>query len=245
MIIPTSSTDSRMNMAKRQTLADFLYYSICQGQSLVGAVGYSSLPLNLVQASFDQTAKLKTADPRVDLTRRDVTTCNNPTFVKGNLSANHLAQIAPVIPACDHVGAGPCTGAGSSGTTGPPSNTGASASSSAAAGNTGTSGGGTQRPGASGISGQSGQPATGSGGAGTSTGGTDPVNGTQNAMAGSGTGADGSVTGVPTELAAYRQRDMSTLLAPLATVEMLAVLVLPPLFYFYVLRRHRSRRSQP
>jgi phosphate transport system substrate-binding protein len=108
MIIPTGADDPRMTTAKRQTLADFLYYSLCSGQSKAGPYGYSPLPLNLVQAGFDQIAKLKKADPKVNLTNRDVTTCNNPTFVKGNLAENHLAQIAPMPAACDKQGAGPC-----------------------------------------------------------------------------------------------------------------------------------------
>ena len=41
-IIPTSATDTRMTTAKRQTLADFLYYSVCQGQAEIGPVGYSA-----------------------------------------------------------------------------------------------------------------------------------------------------------------------------------------------------------
>ena len=72
MIIPTGATDTRMTTAKRQTLADFLYYSLCAGQTKAGPYGYSPLPLNLVQAGFDQIAKLKAADPAVDLTDRDV-----------------------------------------------------------------------------------------------------------------------------------------------------------------------------
>jgi phosphate transport system substrate-binding protein len=108
MIIPTGADDPRMTTAKRQTLADFLYYSLCSGQTKAGPYGYSPLPLNLVQAGFQQIAKLKQADPNVNLTNRDVTTCNNPTFVKGNLSENHLAQIAPMPAACDKQGAGPC-----------------------------------------------------------------------------------------------------------------------------------------
>ena len=51
----------------------------------------------------------KTADPGVDLTQRDVTTCNNPTFVAGHPTSNYLAEIAPLPPACDKAGAGPCT----------------------------------------------------------------------------------------------------------------------------------------
>jgi phosphate ABC transporter phosphate-binding protein len=109
MIIPTGATDSRMTTAKRQTVADFLYYSVCQGQAEMGPIGYSPLPVNLVQASFDQVAKLKQADPNVDLTNRDVSTCNNPTFVAGQPSRNYLAEIAPQPPACDKAGTGPCS----------------------------------------------------------------------------------------------------------------------------------------
>jgi len=108
MIIPTGSADSRMTTAKRQSIADFLYYSLCSGQSKAGPYGYSPLPLNLVQAGFNQIALLKKADPGVDLTDRDVTTCNNPTFDGKNLNKNVLAEVAPNPPACDKVGEGPC-----------------------------------------------------------------------------------------------------------------------------------------
>ena len=57
---------------------------------------------------FDQIAKLKKADSAVDLTDRDVTSCNNPTFDGKNLNKNVLAEIAPQPAACDKVGAGPC-----------------------------------------------------------------------------------------------------------------------------------------
>ena len=109
-IIPTGSNDPRMTTAKRQTLVDYLYYSICGGQKEIGPIGYSSLPLNLVQASFNQIDTLKTADAGVDITARDPTTCNNPTFDPANPGANLLAQEAPQPPACDQSGQGPCGG---------------------------------------------------------------------------------------------------------------------------------------
>ena len=108
-IIPTSPKDEKMTTAKRQTLADFLSYSICGGQKEMGPIGYSPLPLNLVQASFAQVGKLKGADPRVDLTQRNVTSCDNPTFDPRNLSFNCLAEIAPPPPPCDKAGSGPCS----------------------------------------------------------------------------------------------------------------------------------------
>ena len=107
MIIPTGAEDPRMSTAKRQTLADFMYYSLCAGQTKAGPYGYSPLPLNLVQAGFQQLAKLKKADPKVDLTDRDVRSCNNPTFDGKNLNRNVLAEKAPQPAACDKAGAGP------------------------------------------------------------------------------------------------------------------------------------------
>ena len=108
MVLPTGAGDQRMTTAKRQTLADFMYYSLCAGQTKAGPYGYSPLPLNLVQAGFEQIAKLKAADPAVDLTDRDVKACNNPTFDGKNLSKNQLAEIAPQPAACDKAGEGPC-----------------------------------------------------------------------------------------------------------------------------------------
>jgi phosphate transport system substrate-binding protein len=108
MIIPTASNDPRMTTAKRQTLADYLYYSVCEGQAEMGPIGYSPLPINLVQASFQQVGVLKQADPGVDLSQRNVTTCHNPTFVAGQPNRNYLAEIAPQPPPCDRFGAGPC-----------------------------------------------------------------------------------------------------------------------------------------
>ena len=108
MIVPTSANDARMTTSKRQTLADFIYYSLCTGQTSAGKYGYSPLTLNLVKAGFDQVAKLKKADPGVNLTNRDVRSCNNPTFDGKNPGHNVLADKAPQPAACDKQGAGPC-----------------------------------------------------------------------------------------------------------------------------------------
>lgn len=53
---------------------------MCEGQQRAGALGYSPLPLSLVQVGFEQLAKLKVADPIVDLQHLGASTCNNPTF---------------------------------------------------------------------------------------------------------------------------------------------------------------------
>jgi phosphate ABC transporter phosphate-binding protein len=111
MIIPIAGNDSKTSStAQRQTIVDFLNYSICQGQKEMGPIGYSPLPYFLVSAGFQQIAKLKQADPAVDLTNRAPATCDNPTFDAsgGNLNNNRLALIAPQPPACDKSTAGPC-----------------------------------------------------------------------------------------------------------------------------------------
>lgn len=155
MIIPTSADDQRMSTNKRQTLADFMFYSLCEGQGKAGAYGYSPLPLNLVQAGFEQLAKLGAADPAVDISNRSATQCNNPTFVAGDLSRNHLAEIAPAPDACDKTGAGPCLTQGQSLTAGGGSTSGGGAG-------TGT---GTGTGASTGADGTGGDTATGDGAA--------------------------------------------------------------------------------
>ena len=110
-IIPTAADDSRMTTAKRQTIVDFLKHSICEGQSEIGPIGYSPLPVNLVQAGFTQINKLKLADDKVDFDAsiiKDVKNCHNPTFIPGKPTENYLAKIAPIPADCDRPGKGPC-----------------------------------------------------------------------------------------------------------------------------------------
>ena len=220
MIIPTSSSDPRMTTAKRQTLADYLFYSICEGQKETGPIGYSPLPINLAQASFEQIAKLKQADSGVDLNERDITKCKNPTFIAGQPKRNYLAEIAPNPEACDAAGAGPCgttkANVANPGTAGGPTgpSTGGSTGSGTTGGTSGATSGGTAVP--------------GSGGA-TTGGGTtvDPLTGAPVVAAGGST--DGEVLAVPTELAADRKPVSNAVLGPLAVLLLLAVVVVPPL----------------
>jgi len=44
------------------------------GQSQIGGIGYSPLPVNLVEAAFSQIQKLQQADPSVDLTNLNIQT---------------------------------------------------------------------------------------------------------------------------------------------------------------------------
>ena len=219
MIIPTSSTDQRMTAAKRQTLADFLSYSLCTGQSKAGPYGYSPLPLNLVKASFTQIEKLgPQADPSpvkgvsIKNPTANLARCDNPTFVKGNLSANHLAQIAPLPEACQKVTASPCgTDAVAPGTTTKTGSKTAASGSGDTTGGTPTSGG-SQPVSAGGVS----DPAS----SGTTTGTTELTGATPTAI----------------ELSAQRGGN-NTIFGVAAAFELAAIVLLPGGYVAWVRRR--------
>ncbi|MGZ0147918.1 phosphate ABC transporter substrate-binding protein PstS [Kribbella sp. WER1] len=99
MILPTTN----LSADKGQTLADFASYFLCQGQQKAQPLGYSPLPLNLVQAAFAQVAKV----PGSPSSATDIRKCGNPTFDGTNLSRNLLAERAPQPLPCDKDGAGP------------------------------------------------------------------------------------------------------------------------------------------
>ena len=235
-IIPTAANDAKMTSSKRQTLADFLFYSVCGGQKEMGPIGYSPLPLNLVRASFDQIAKLKAADPAVDISNQSVTSCHNPTFDPANPSRNYLAEIAPKPPACDRTGSGPCTGTTDSGTANPTngrpptnSDTGPGAAQSGAPGAT---------------SGANGRGATTAAAGATATKSQsthiDPVTGqvvTDNGDAGGG----GDAVAQPTDLAAYQRKADPVPYGALAIVILVLALLAPPLL---ARRLGRSKADQ-
>ena len=242
MIIPTGNNSAETKTkttAQRQTIADFLYYSICQGQAEMGPIGYSPLPLYLVQDGFGQIAKLKTADPNVDLTSRDVTTCNNPTFdaASHDLSNNRLAKIAPNPAACDKEGAGPCDASTGIANANPNSN------GSVTGGNGNGNGGGTT---ASGNSGGTSTAGTKAPGAKTTNGAhVDPNTGQLvfGDAGDSGTGTSADVVGQPTELAASASQDgFSTVLYVLTVAALLVIIVGPVLVARYWAKRTEVRR---
>lgn len=235
MIIPTAAKDSRMTTAKRQTLADYLYYSICEGQKEMGPIGYSPLPINLAQASFDQIQKLKEADPGVDLTKRDISTCGNPTFVAGQPQRNYLAEIAPQPDPCDKAGAGPCSTVkainanpkgGVAGGAAPSAQGGSAARSTSSATTPGVGSTVASGPGL-GSTPTGGALSSGSAPTGSAVQ-LDPVTG-QALTSTSATDAPSDVTGVPTELAEGRQQVSTPVLGTLAVMLLAAAVVLPPL----------------
>jgi phosphate transport system substrate-binding protein len=226
MIIPTSSTDQTMSTPKRQTLADFIDWSICGGQAEMGQAGYSPLPINLAQASFAQMDKLHSADKSVQISTLNIAKdCNNPTFWAGHPDGNYLAEIAPNPASCDQSGQGPCTAADAVGARGNPKNgkaPPAPTSSSSTSPSSGTTGSTSPSPGSS--SGTSSD--TGAGGTGTTS---DDGTG--------GTGSSEALVGTPTSLAASEGTGYGGWLAALAALEVLLLLAIPPI----IVRRRQGR----
>jgi phosphate transport system substrate-binding protein len=131
-ITPTSS----FSTAKGATLAAFSYYAMCQGQQQSAALGYSPMPINLVEDSFAQIDRIPGAVPQ----SINIQSCNNPTFTPSG--ANLLAQTAPFPPACDKQGPTQCTtGTGGAAAVPTPVSAGAPAAAAAAAAGGSGSGG--------------------------------------------------------------------------------------------------------
>ncbi|MGH9084407.1 MAG: phosphate ABC transporter substrate-binding protein PstS [Acidimicrobiales bacterium] len=106
LILPTT-IQGQFNEAKGRTLGAFSYYAMCQAQQQSASLGYSPMPINLVQASFDQIRKI----PGVEVQSIDITKCKNPTFSSDG--TNLLARNAPQPQACDKRGPTQCeTGSG-------------------------------------------------------------------------------------------------------------------------------------
>jgi phosphate ABC transporter phosphate-binding protein len=131
MILPTS-TEAPFTADKGRTLGAFAYYFLCQGQQDADRLGYSPLPINLVEAGFNQVRRI----PGVNVQSINVANCNNPTFSTNG--TNTLATNAPMPQPCDkqgpiQCGSGDGSGGGSGGTGGSGSGTGGPAAQAAPA----------------------------------------------------------------------------------------------------------------
>ncbi|MFJ5215319.1 phosphate ABC transporter substrate-binding protein PstS [Streptomyces sp. NPDC088354] len=233
MILPLKEQGT-FTKAKGKTLGAFSYYFMCQGQQQAPQLGYSPLPINLVQAGFDQIRRI----PGVKTQSINIKNCNNPTFSADG--HNRLAETAPFPKACDKKGAPPCT-TGSGGATGSSSTSGGSGSSGGATtgGTTGGATGGTGTDGSTGGTGASG-----------GTGGTpsvDPDTG-QNVAADNGgaggTGTSGGATGTvalaqPVTVAAQSGWGGAQTLMLLAVVTLLGLVLLPAAVSQLLRRRSR------
>ena len=96
-ILPTT-VQGQFTTAKGQTLGEFSYYFMCQGQQKAEQMGYSPLPINLVNAGFEQIRKI----PGVDAKAITAAQCNNPTFSADG--HNKLIDTAPMPDPKDKLG---------------------------------------------------------------------------------------------------------------------------------------------
>ncbi|HEY4024276.1 MAG TPA: phosphate ABC transporter substrate-binding protein PstS [Pseudonocardiaceae bacterium] len=226
MILPTTSANG-LGPDKGNTLGDFGKYLLCQGQNQVDALGYSALPINLVQAGFDQLRRI----PGATIPNINIATCNNPTFSANG--TNTLATTDPYPAACDHIGATQCTtgtgGARNQPTAGKPGTTGGAG---------GNGSGGSSRTGAGGsAAGANGSAAASSSAAAYC----DPDTGC--AASGSGAGAAAALaSAVPLASANSLGDGLQVALMVVAALLLVAIVLTPPLISQLITRR-RARRG--
>lgn len=238
MVLPTK-VEGSFNTNKGRTLADFGNYLLCQGQSQVDALGYSALPINLVQAGFDQLRKI----PGANVPSINIKTCHNPTFSTNG--TNTLAKNDPAPPACDHQGPTQCsTGTGGSKNQETPVNPsarggGGTGTGSGAGPNSGNRAGGTKGPGGTNAtrSGASTKAAGAAGGGSAGPTACDPDSGACGAAAAALDGQD--VAGSPVSTSANLGDGLRVTLMALAAALLLGLALGPPLIAQLTGRRHR------
>ncbi len=248
MIVPTAEV-GRFTADKGRTLTTFMSYFLCAGQEKAENLGFSPLPVNLVQAGFDQMNRIPghIAPPTL-------ASCNNPAL--------QVLNTAPRPPDCAKVGAAACT----STTAGTPSGSGSTSGTGSSSGTGSTSGTGSGSGSGSGSGTGSGSGDTsggdGSGGSGTGTGG-DSANGTGSA-AGTGTTIDpetgqvvtatggntssgsngsggGDISAAPVSVSSLRQGGhQANVLFVFAGLTVLAAFFVPPLLSAHLRRRSPS-----
>ena len=224
MILPLK-VQGTFTKAKGKTLGAFSYYFMCQGQQQAPQLGYSPLPINLVQAGFDQIRRI----PGVQTQNINIRGCNNPTFTANG--RNKLAETAPYPAACDKKGAAPCTsgsGGAKSGSAGGGAKSGNGSGSSGDSGTGGTAGGS-----ADGSSGSAGAAAAGGAGA-SAQPSVDPDTGQTIAADGTGTGTAATAGGTislaqPVAVAGHSGWTTTQTLMVLAAFLVLGLVLLPTL----------------
>ncbi|MFI0724529.1 phosphate ABC transporter substrate-binding protein PstS [Streptomyces sp. NPDC021224] len=232
IILPTK-LESPLTEAKGKTLAAFGYYFLCQGQAQADPLGYSALPINLVQAGFDQLRKI----PGAVAQTIDLKGCHNPTFSTDG--TNTLVKNAPFPKPCDKDGNDQCTdgtagasnqktplkpisgssGNGGSGGTGNGTGTTNGGATAGSGATTGGASGGTSGAGATG----------GSSGAGGSSGGAvDPDTGLAGGDSTGTTGGDQDVTASEVTVGSEPFGGLRTWLMGLSALLLLLVVLAPP-----------------
>ena len=99
LIVPRVGTTIPSNFSNGDgvTLSTYIDYFLCAGQQYSAELGYSPLPLNLVEGGLLQSSKIPGAIPPPSLSSG----CDNPTLKNGKLIV--LAD-APYPSTCDKLG---------------------------------------------------------------------------------------------------------------------------------------------
>ncbi|MDG4764955.1 substrate-binding domain-containing protein [Solwaraspora sp. WMMD406] len=237
MIIP-QKVELNVTRDKGFTLASFANYFLCEGQQQADVLGYSPLPINLVQAAMEQVRKIPGA-PQQNIR---IENCNNPTFSRDG--TNTLARNAPQPSTCDRQG----TTQSTAGTAGARQETPVNAAARCASGG-GPSPGRTATPGATATPGGGATTAPPTTSAGTPTAAVpDPgavIDPDTGEVVGDGSGDPGgdpgsAVAAIPVSLEGRRGWQLSHTMMLLASVLLVGLLVGPPL----VAHRYAGRRDR-
>ncbi|HUC24030.1 MAG TPA: substrate-binding domain-containing protein [Streptosporangiaceae bacterium] len=99
LIVPKTGTKIPANFtpADGKTLSTYIDYFLCAGQQYSAELGYSPLPLNLVEGGLAQSSKIPGHIPTPNLSSG----CDNPTLKDGKLV---VLEDAPQPSPCDKVG---------------------------------------------------------------------------------------------------------------------------------------------
>ncbi|MEY9911121.1 ABC-type phosphate transport system substrate-binding protein [Catenulispora sp. MAP12-49] len=237
-------------------LSKYAAYILCAGQAEADQLGYSPVPRNLVRGGMLQVSHIPGQASGVD--PNTLSNCPNPTFnAAGQLT---VLTNAPQPSPCDKAGTplnctvGGGTGGGSGGSgggtsggssggkggsTGGHSSTGGTSGGSGGSGGSGTNGGtsgGTGGTTGGAVGGTTGGAAGGTGGG---TGGIDPLTGLPTDGSGSGGDSGGSVGGATAVVADVPQHRDPKLMAGLTSLELLAVVIVPPMLGSFLVRRRK------
>jgi ABC-type phosphate transport system substrate-binding protein len=226
MILPTDLT-SPMSDSKGYTLGAFGAYLLCQGQVPLDALGYSALPINLVEAGFQQLQRIPgNAVPAQSSAQ--IQSCHNPTFSTNG--TNTLADDDPNPPACDKQGPTQCTTATGGATTSTPVKSSAQGSQSSAAGSSSTSAGAQSSPSSAAAN------------SGSTSEGCNPDTGTCTSGSGGSGGNGGTINAEAVSSSASLGDGMQVTLMATAAGLLLCLVVLPPVIA-QASRRRRQRRG--
>jgi ABC-type phosphate transport system substrate-binding protein len=104
LVVPTDLS-SGMTTDKGFTLAAFGQFALCAGQAQLAQLGYAALPVNLVEAGYQQLANIPGASLPATVAAF-IAGCGNPAFSPDGTDT--LTTSDPLPPACDQQGLTQC-----------------------------------------------------------------------------------------------------------------------------------------